>query len=261
MKSGSNDDPKEPRIDTYLRTAQALRTEMAQRRMTQEALAKLTGLSLATVGRTLRGKFRPETILLIESKLDVPLQGAARSPPTVSSAQFGSYHYDAVSHLAGDYLCARRSFAQPGHLALYPLSIRWAAAPAGLAFEERNSMGRTDYSQNGYAHIPPGCSYLHLATIDRGSVRLITVSFVADKLIESEPLRGLILTLYNPVASSHVPAVSPFIMQRMRGGDPRTALHGVIAETDVRVRGIAEELNLTERHQVMSAIRPPGGKA
>lgn len=243
------------RRDDDERIAQALRAEMARRRMTQEALASLTGLSLATVGRTLRGKFRPETIMLIESKLGVPLRAAARSGSTVAAAQFGSYHYDAVSHLAGDYLCARRAFSQPGRLALYPLTIRWAAEPAGLAFDEINSIGRTNYSQKGYIYVPPGCAYLHLATVDRGSVRLITVSFVADKLIDSEPMRGLILTLFNPVASSHVPAVSPFVMFRLRESDPRRGLSGLLPETDGRARAIVDELAITERHQVMNTIR------
>ena len=248
---------KEQRLDEYLRIAQSLRTEMAKRRLTQEALSALTGLSLATVGRTLRGKFRPETIMLIESKLDVHLRGAASTRATVAAAEFGSYHYDQVAHLAGDYLCARRSFSQSGHLALYPITIRWSAEPAGLAFDENNSIGRTNYSQKGYVHVPPGCSYLHLATIDRGSVRLITVSFVADKSVDKEPMRGLILTLFNPVASSHVPAVSPFVMFRLRADDPRRALNGLIPESDPRLHAIVEELKLTERHQVMNAIRPP----
>lgn len=249
--------PKAPRADdAYLRIAQALRAEMARRRLTQEALAATTGLSLATVGRALRGKFRPETILLIESKLDVPLRGPAASSGTVAATAFGSYHYDAVSHLTGDYLCARRAFSQTGHLALYPISIRWSTEPAGLGFDEVNSLGRTDYSQKGFVHIPPGCAYLHLATSDRGSVRLITVSFVSDKLIATEPMRGLILTLYNPVSSSHVPAVSPFVMFHLADKDPRRALHGIVPETDPRLGPIVDELRLTERHQVMSAIRP-----
>ena len=117
--------PGEQRGDAYLLIAQALRAEMARRRMTQESLAVLTGLSLATVGRTLRGKFRPETILLIESKLDVPLRGGASTAATVAATEFGSYHYDAVAHLTGDYLCARRSFSKASHLALYPITIRW----------------------------------------------------------------------------------------------------------------------------------------
>ena len=244
-------------MDDDLLIAQALRSEMAKRRLTQEALAALTGLSLATLGRTLRGKFRPETIMLIESKLDVPLRAAARTGSTVAAAEYGSYHYDAVSHLVGDYLCARRAFSQPGQLALYPIAIRWSPEPAGLAFSETNSIGRTNYSQKGFIYVPPGCAYLHLATVDRGSVRLITVSFVADKLIDSEPMRGLILTLYNPVASSHVPAVSPFVMFRLRDNDPRRALPGLVPETDLKARDIVEELAITERHQVMNAIRPP----
>ena len=250
--------PGAPRVDEYLLVAQALRSEMAKRRLTQEALAALTGLSLATVGRTLRGKFRPETIMLIESKLDVPLRAAGRTGSTVAAAEYGSYHYDAVSHLVGEYLCARRAFSQPGQLALYPISIRWSPEPAGLAFSETNSIGRTNYSQKGFIYVPPGCAYLHLATVDRGSVRLITVSFVADKLVDTEPMRGLILTLYNPVASSHIPAVSPFVMFRLRDNDPRRALNGLLPETDPKARDIVEELAITERHQVMSAIRPPG---
>lgn len=245
-------------VGSDLAIAEALRAEMAKRRLTQEALAKLTGLSLATIGRTLRGKFRRETIMLIESKLDARLaRGSAAGAPTVSDAQFGSYHYDAVAHLIGDYLCARRAFSKPGHIAVYPVSIRWTADPAGLAFEEVNAIGRTDYSQKGHVHIPPGCAYLHLATIDRGSVRLLTVSFVADKLIETEPMRGLVLTLYNPVASSHVPAVSPVVLVRLAKDDARRSLNGLIGEADARVAGIVDELALAERHQVMNAIREP----
>ena len=234
---------------------------MATRRMTQEALSALTGLSLATVGRALRGKFRPETMMLIESKLEISLRARldeVPKPAVVAAAEFGSYHYDTVAHLAGTYLCSRRAFSKPGSLVLYPITVAWGVAPAGLRFEEVNHVGRTDYSQSGHVHIPPGCSYLHFATVDRGSVRLITVSFVADKLIGTEPMRGLVLTLYNPVASSHLPAVSPIVMFRLGSDDPRRALNGLTPDTDETVRMIVEELSLTERHQAMNAILPPG---
>jgi transcriptional regulator with XRE-family HTH domain len=246
------------RIDDYLRVAQALRAELAKRRMTQEALSALTGLSLATIGRALRGKFRPETIVLIESKLEVSLKPAAAESATVADETFGSYHRQAVAHLIGDYLCARRAFSKPGFLALYPMSIAWSSSPAGLAFREVNKIGRTDYSQQGFVHVPPGCAYLHLATVDRGSVRLITVSYVADKLIETEPMRGLILTLSNPVASNHVPAVSPFVMLKLRENDPRAGLAGLLPANDARVAAIVEEIVTAERHQSVCAIAARG---
>ena len=88
MTKASTKAPPGPRMDEYLLVAQALRSEMARRRLTQEALAALTGLSLATVGRTLRGKFRPETIMLIESKLDVPLRAAARTGSPVAADRY-----------------------------------------------------------------------------------------------------------------------------------------------------------------------------
>ncbi|KAB2849689.1 MAG: helix-turn-helix transcriptional regulator [Hyphomicrobiaceae bacterium] len=240
--------------DPYLETARALRAELAKKRMTQEGLAELTGLSLATIGRALRGKFRPETLALITDRLGVSVNGPAREETRTAAAEFGSYHRDTVQHLVGNYLCARRGFANAETLVLYPMSISWAADPAGLRFEERNKVGKRDYSQSGYVHIPPGCSYMHLATIDRGSVRLITVSFVSDKLIQSEPIRGLILTLYNPFASNHVPAVSPIVLTRLAERDPRSDLAGVHPRSDPRLASFAQELEIAETQQSIIAI-------
>lgn len=243
--------------DPYLEAARTLRAELAKKRLTQEALAELTGLSLATIGRALRGKFRPETLALISDKLGVSVTGPSREEARTAASEFGSYHRDTVRHLVGKYLCARRGFADAKTLVLYPMTISWATDPAGLRFEERNKVGKRDYSQSGYVHIPPGCSYMHLATIDRGSVRLITVSFVSDKLIHAEPIRGLILTLYNPFASNHLPAVSPIVMTKLDDGDPRSELAGVHPRSDPRLAGIAQDLEIAESQQSVIATGRP----
>ena len=254
-------DVSDPRGDgEHRQVSQMLRVELAKRRMTQDALAAVTGLSLATIGRALRGKFRAETIMLIESKLEISLGAAPRRDQhsMVAAEQLGSYHFQNVSHLVGEYLCARRAFSKPDDLVLYPITISWTQQPAqlaGLRFDEINKIGKVDYSQSGHVYLPPGCSYLHLATVDRGSVRLITVSFVPDKLIEDEALRGLILTLYNPVASSHVPAVSPFVMLKVGADDKRRQFHGVYAASDRRFGFIVEELEVAEQQQAQCVIR------
>jgi transcriptional regulator with XRE-family HTH domain len=244
--------------DERLMIARALRDELARRRMTQESLAALTGLSLATIGRVLRGSFRPQSIVLIESKLEVSLSGAGAESSRVAAPEYGSYHYETVAHLVGDYLLVRRAFSRGDTIVLYPLSVRWRASPGGLEFEEKNRVGRSDYSQKGFVHIPPGCAYLHLATIDKGSVRLMTVSFVADTQIAAEPMRGLILTLYNPVASTHMPAVSAVVLVKLGEADQRRNLPVSLLISDPRSAPFLSEIETAERQQVACAIGRPG---
>jgi hypothetical protein len=154
---------------------------------------------------------------LLETSL--PLGGL--EPPVPSSSDsaaknLGAYSRVNVEELEGSYVCFRPGFTVANLITAYLVVIRWDKAESCLMFEEQ---GRADasHTQKGRIYIPDGSPFINLMTIEKGAVRLITVS----RPNEQEPARGLIMTLSNPRGMHFTPATAPIVLRRVAGEIPR----------------------------------------
>jgi hypothetical protein len=128
----------------------------------------------------------------------------------VAAQSYGGYSYENVKALEGRYLCLRPGFASPGVISAYLMDLRWDDAASCLTFEEKN---REDagHTQRGRVYIPDGRPFMSFVTVAQGGIRLITVSRPAD----SQPGRGLIMTLSNPSGMQFTPASAPIVLKRI----------------------------------------------
>ena len=85
-----------------------------------------------------------------------------------------------------------------------------------LTFEEQ---GRADasHTQKGRIYIPDSCPFMNLVTLEKGAIRLITVS----RPEKQEPARGLIMTLSNPGGMHFTPASAPIVLRRVTSEIPQ----------------------------------------
>lgn len=122
----------------------------------------------------------------------------------------GSYLYTNVTGLEGRYVCFRPTFANPDVINAYLLKIHWDEKQSCLIFQEE-ARADSAYTQKGKITVPEGKPFINLITMDRGDVRLITVSRPDNQGIA----RGLILTLSNPRGMHFTPACTPVIIKRL----------------------------------------------
>jgi hypothetical protein len=123
---------------------------------------------------------------------------------------FGGYLRSNVLELEGRYVCFRPAFTLTGVISAYLMVLRWDDAESCLTFEEE---GRADagHTQRGRVYIPDGRPFISFVTVERGAIRLITVS----RPEKQEPGRGLIMTLSNPSGMQFTPASAPVVLRRV----------------------------------------------
>jgi len=136
---------------------------------------------------------------------DRPLEGGGWAMPA-----FGGYARANVQELEGRYVCFRRSFANPSIINAYLISIGWDVEQSCLIFEETE---RPDvaYTQRGSVFIPDGKPFINLLTMEKGDMRLITVSRPNKEGLAY----GLILTLSNPTGVLFIPASAPIVLRKL----------------------------------------------
>ena len=129
---------------------------------------------------------------------------------------YGGYSYESVKELEGRYVCLRPGFTSADVISAYIMDLRWEDAASCLTFEEKD---REDagHTQRGRVYLPDGRPFMHLVTVGGGGIRLITVSHPAD----SQPGRGLIMTLSNPSGMHFTPASAPIVLKRVTDGIPQ----------------------------------------
>ena len=142
-----------------------------------------------------------------------PVQSLEPSIPSSSDSaaqNLGAYSRSNAEELEGCYVCFRPGFTVADLINAYLLVIRWDEAESCLMFEEQ---GRADasHTQKGRIYIPDGCPFINLVTIEKGAIRLITVS----RPEKQEPGRGLVMTLSNPSGMHFTPASAPIVLRRV----------------------------------------------
>jgi len=204
-----------------------IKTAMVEKKLTQAELADAADCHEKTIQNLLGGRsVRDQTLfdVCMVLGLDYPRVRDAWHASTDSgthSAQtshelsgnggvvaptyMGAYTRAAVDHYIGSYLTLRPAFSTPGTIVAYRTDIGWDADWPSLLFQERD---RPDapYSHRGRLYIPASSMFIHLVSLTKGAMRMITVS----QLDRAGEMRGLITTL-NKQGAMFVPVATPIV--------------------------------------------------
>jgi hypothetical protein len=120
----------------------------------------------------------------------------------------GAYTRAAVDHYIGSYLTLRPAFTAQGAIVAYRTDITWDEEWPSLLFEERE---RPDapYSHRGRLYVPASSMFIHLVSLTKGAMRMVTVS----QLDQAGLMRGIIATL-NKQRAVFVPVGAPIVYVR-----------------------------------------------
>jgi len=191
-----------------------VREELARRRVSRQALADMSRISLSTLEKALAGT-RPFTLaskLRIEEALGPPFgpaQPAAPSPQSAPEA-LGAYVRAAVRWLEQPYLTIRPSFSEPGSLFAYVTDIGWRDDLGHLTFAEQR---RSDaqFEQRGEVSLPNLSGHIYLITNDSGQHRVIILS----RPSAGGTMYGVLATLQVGHGSQLVPSCCPIVLTPM----------------------------------------------
>ena len=207
-----------------------VREELARRRISRQALADMSRISLSTLEKALAGA-RPFTLaskLRIEESLGNPFRPAAptAAAPTSAPERLGAYSRAAVRWLEASYLTVRPSFKDPEAVYTYVTEIRWDDEAGHLVFAEHQRVD-SEFEQRGEVSLPNLSGHTYLTTNDTGQHRLI----VLGRPTASGAMYGLLATLEVGHGSQLVPACCPIVLTPMaRQTDPRIGV--IVPGTD-----------------------------
>ena len=196
-----------------------VREELARRRVSRQALADMSKISLSTLEKALAGA-RPFTLaskVRIEEALG--LRGPDQKPASPGSApeHLGAYSRPAVRWLEASYLTVRPSFKDPEAVYTYVTEIRWDDEAGHLVFAEHQRVD-SEFEQRGEVSLPNLSGHTYLTTNDTGQHRLI----VLGRPTASGSMYGLLATLEVGHGSQLVPACCPIVLAPMaRQADPQ----------------------------------------
>jgi hypothetical protein len=145
------------------------------------------------------------------SPLDLDRQDGNPPRGTYADRPLGGYSRESVGELEGSYVCFRPTFANPDIINAYIMRLHWDVKQSCLVFEEE-ARADSAYTQRGRICVPEGKPFIHFVTMDRGAVRVSTVSRPDG---QSGLAQGLILTLSNPRGMHFTPATAPVVMRRL----------------------------------------------
>lgn len=201
-----------------------VREELARRRVSRQALADMSKISLSTLEKALAGA-RPFTLaskLRIEEALGLRAPDQRPAPPGSAPERLGAYSRPAVRWLEATYLTVRPSFKDPEAVYTYVTEIRWDDESGHLVFAEHQRVD-SEFEQRGEVSLPNLSGHTYLTTNDTGQHRLI----VLGRPTASGAMYGLLATLEVGHGSQLVPACCPIVLTPMaRQADPQI---GVIA--------------------------------
>ncbi|MGJ5181329.1 helix-turn-helix domain-containing protein [Bradyrhizobium oligotrophicum] len=216
----SNTDNSELSDEQSRQVADAVREEIARRRMSRQALAEQAKLSLSTLEKALGGRrpFTLATIVRLEQALGMSLRKAP-SPPAVAPTpsggiapdSLGSYSRRAVDWIEGTYVTLRPSFGDKDAIYAYRTDIVWDDAVSSLVFREGARLDAA-FTQFGEVAVPNQSGFVYLVTNRHGQHRLITVS---RPTITGE-MYGIITTLLAGRGSLLTPIAAPIALLPLR---------------------------------------------
>ena len=189
--------------------AEAVREELARRRISRQRLADDARISISTLEKALSGRrpFTLATTIRLEQALGRSLRGGGKAAPVAAPVSglapdgLGSYSHEAIGWLEGDYLTLRPSFEEAGAIFAYRTEIRWDETVSGLVFREA---AREDiaFTQKGSVSLPTQSGLVYLVTNEHGQFRLAILS---RPTIRGE-MYGLLTTLHAGMGTHLTPA-------------------------------------------------------
>jgi transcriptional regulator with XRE-family HTH domain len=203
-----------------------VREELARRRMTRQALADVSKISISTLEKVLAGRraFTLGTIVRLEEGLGTKLlaraamngadgsaNGHAAEPHGTAPDGLGNYNRAAVSWLEGSYLTIRPSFGDRGAVYAYRTDISWDDASSTLVFRELERTDK-DYAQFGSVAVPHQSGHIYLVTNRHGQHRMIVA---ARPTIQGE-MHGLLTTLQAGRGAQLSPVATPIVFKPLK---------------------------------------------
>ncbi len=207
--------------------ADAVREELARRRMSRQALADLARISISTLEKALAGSrpFTLATTVRLEEALGRKLRGVApdttaRSPAAAGFAppELGSYSRPGMSWIEGAYLTLRPSFGDPAAIYAYRTDISWSDDSSRMVFREGERLDAA-FTQFGEVSAPHQSGHIYLVTNRHGQHRLVVLS---RPTIEGS-LYGVLLTLQSGRGSQLAPVATAIAMIPLKRGEPGPA--------------------------------------
>ncbi len=185
--------------------AQAVREQLARRRISRQRLADDARISISTLEKALNGNrgFTLATIIRLEQALGVSLRTApAREAATdiQAPAELGSYSRAAVRMLEGGYLTLRPSFEVKGAIYAYRTDISWDGGKLIFAESERLDAAN---AQMGSVSVPIPSGHIYLSTNAMGQMRLA----ILGRQLRTGEMYGLLTTL-RTASGAHLEPVS-----------------------------------------------------
>ena len=190
--------------------AQAVREQLARRRISRRRLADDAKISISTLEKALNGNrgFTLATIVRLEQALGVKLRAAP--PPDVAAdlqapAELGAYSRAAVKVLEGGYLTLRPSFEVKDAIYAYRTDIYWDGGK--LAFAESERLDAAN-AQAGVVSVPIPSGHIYLSTNAQGQMRLA----VLGRQLRTGEMYGLLITLRTGSGAHLAPVAAPLAL-------------------------------------------------
>ncbi len=203
-------------IDTQ-EIGQAVREELARRRMSRQTLADLAKLSISTLEKALSGRrpFTLATVIRLEEALGVALRHtaveniipAAPAPSGFAPESLGGYARGSVQWLEGRYVTVRPTFGDQPGLFSYLTTIRWDEQVGHLLFEESQRVD-VSFSQKGQVSFPTMSGHIYLVTSVSGQYRMA----VMGRPLISGILYGILSSLMAASGTHLLPVSVPLVM-------------------------------------------------
>jgi transcriptional regulator with XRE-family HTH domain len=202
-----------------------IKTAMIEKKMTQAELADAADCHEKTIQNLLHGRsVRDQTLFDVCMVLGLDFEelksiwsaapvgrdepGRPSAAKDIAPVYMGAYSREAVDHYVGSYLTLRPSFTRDGACVAYRTDITWDPDWPSLLFEEADRPDAS-YAHRGRLYIPASSQFIHLVSLTKGSMRMVTVS----QLDREGQMRGLITTL-NKQKAMLVPVSTPIVYTR-----------------------------------------------
>jgi hypothetical protein len=202
------------------RIADAVRLYLDENGISRPILEKMVRRGESTVNHFFTGDFSDALLRRVEHVLGRNFGGSSSVAPT----EWGEYTQEGTAKFVGSYLTLRCDFEDHTQLCAYVTAIEWGNIDQaqvfagrtvqkprfdghGLIFREERKV-EAKFTHRGQVWFPGQFLYLVTAYGD-GRLRAAIVS-----LPDNGRMNGVQLSLYNPMGSAYVPAVSPIVFIR-----------------------------------------------